>query len=51
MDSRILKEIYETAKGMYEAGTMRKEVYTKFKDIYEADLSETSGNKVPNKSK
>ena len=51
MDSRILKEIYETAKGMYEAGTMRKEVYTKFKDIYEDFLSETCVNKFQNKSK
>jgi len=50
MDSVILKELYESAKGMYEAGTMSKEVYTKFKDLYEVSLSERSGNKVPKKS-
>ena len=51
MDSRILKEIYESAKGMYEAGTMSREVYLNFKDIYEADKLERSGNKVPRKTK
>lgn len=51
MDSRILKEIYESAKGMYECGTMSKEVYLNFKNIYEADKLERSGNKVPRKTK
>jgi hypothetical protein len=51
MDSRILKELHESALGMYEAGTMSEQVYLKFKNLYEADLAETSGNKDPKKSK
>ena len=51
MDSRILKELHESALGMHNAGTMSEEVYLKFKNLYEAKLSETSGNKHPKKSK
>ncbi len=51
MDSRVLKELHETALGMYKAGTMSREVYLNFKDIYEADKLERSGNKVPRKTK
>ncbi len=52
MSSRILRELHETAKGMYECGSMSKQVYLNFKRIYEASLQEeTSGNKVPRKTK
>lgn len=51
MDSRILKELHETALGMYRIGTMPKHVYLKFKNLYEADISETTENKVSKKSK
>ncbi len=52
MDSRILKEIHESAKGMYECGTMSKQVYMNFKRLCEAkEQEETSGNKVPRKTK
>ena len=53
MSSRILREIHETAKGMYECGTMSKQVYMNFKRLYEAkeQEEETSGNKVPRKTK
>lgn len=50
MDSKILKEIHETALGMYKCGTMSKQVYLTFKDIYEAAKSETTENKVSKKS-
>ncbi len=48
MDSKILKDMYETAKGMYKAGTMPRSVYLNFKHVYE---SNRSGNKVSKKSK
>ena len=48
MDSKILKDMYETAKGMYKAGTMPRNVYLNFKQIYE---SQKTGNKVSKKSK
>ena len=51
MDSKILKELHETAIGMYECGTMSKQVYLNFKRLYEAKEQETSGNKVPRKTK
>ncbi len=51
MDSRILKELHESAKGMYECGTMSREVYMNFKRLYEAKEQEISGNKVPRKVK
>jgi len=51
MDSRILKELHESALGMHKAGTMSEVVYLKFKNLYEASLEETSGNKVPKKAK
>ena len=50
MDSRILKELHETALSMYKCGTMNKKVYLTFKNIYEADKSETTENKVSKKS-
>jgi hypothetical protein len=52
MDSKILKDLHETAKSMYECGTMSKQVYMNFKRLYEAKEQErTSGNKVSKKSK
>ena len=48
MDSRILKDIHETAKGMYKAGTMPRDVYLNFKQMYE---SQKTGNKVLKKPK
>ena len=48
MDSKILKELYESAEGMYQAGTMPRDVYLKFKDLYE---SQKTGNKVCKKMK
>lgn len=51
MDSRILKELHESALSMYRAGTMPKHVYLNFKNLYEADKSEATGNKVSKKSK
>lgn len=48
MDSKILKDMYETAKGMYLAGTMPRHVYLNFKQMYE---SQKTGNKVLKKSK
>ena len=51
MDSRILKELHETALKMHRAGTMPKNVYLKFKNLYEANKSETTENKVSKKSK
>lgn len=51
MDSKILKTLHEIALGMYKAGTINKQVYLKFKNMYDADKSETTENKVPKKSK
>ncbi len=48
MGSRILKEMYETAKAQYELGTLPIETYMNIKRLYEA---EQRGNKVSKKSK
>jgi hypothetical protein len=48
MDSKILKDMYESAKGMYLAGTMPRHVYLNFKQMYE---SQKTGNKDSKKSK
>jgi len=49
MTSKILKDMHETALGMYKCGTMDKQAYMNFKRLCEA--KETSGNKVPRKMK
>jgi hypothetical protein len=46
--SRILKEMYETAKGMYKCRTMSREEYLIFKSLCAV---KRSGNKHPKKSK
>ena len=44
--------MHETALGMYKCGSMSKQVYMNFKRLYEAsEQEETSGNKVPRKTK